>query len=95
MRKKLLKISALAAVGFGAWLAVNLYELHTINRGMPPGFYLQCDGKGHYRPCRIGGSDLFWIRGPGTKAAAIRRAWRQAAWDAEDEPAKWERCNDR
>ncbi len=94
MRKKLLKISALATVGFGAWLAVNLYDSNIIKKGMPPGYYLECDGKGNYRPCKDG-SYLFWMRGPGSKAQAIRRAWRQVGWDAEAAAENWKPCNDR
>lgn len=85
---------ALAAVGFMCWLAVNLYDSHTIKKGMPPGYYLECDGKGNYRPCKDG-RNLSWISGPGTKAQAIRRAWRQVRWDAEYASENWKPCNDR
>lgn len=94
MRNKIIKLLAIAAAGSTCWLAVNLYDSHTIKKGIPPGYLLECDGKGNYRPCKDG-RPLVWIRGPGSKAQAIRRAWQQVEWDAEDATANWKPCNDR
>lgn len=91
MRNKIIIMLALAAVGAACWLGVACYDAHTISRGMPPGYYLECDNAGRYRPCRLG-SPLFWTRGPGTKPEAMRRAWRQYEYEAEKYGGNWQRC---
>lgn len=98
MNPKLKRVLCVAAVACSAWLAVNIYDNQTIKKGMPPGYYLECDGYGNYRPCQ-GGRSLYWTRGPGNKAQAIRRAWRQYYYvprpDPQDIPGDWKPCNDR
>ena len=91
MLKRLLKISALAVVGLGAWLAVNLYDSHTLKKGMPPGYYLECDAAGRYRACR-GGRALFDLSDPSSKVAAIRRAWVQYEYDSKLAGETWNKC---
>ena len=95
MNIKLKRVLRVAAVACSACLSVNIYDTQTIKKGMPPGYYLECDGNGKYRPCQNGRS-LYWARGPGSKARAIRRAWRQYYYVEKTDPQDtWKPCNDR
>lgn len=82
-----LVILAVAAIHFAR-------DRYTLSRGMPPGYYLECDGNGNYRPCRKSfKSPLVWTHGPGSKARAMRRAWVQYDFEyVEGMPGKWTPC---
>ena len=56
----------------------------TIKRGMPDGYRLEVNAKGKFRPCDKRGP-LIWLETSGTKASAIRRAWRQAEHNREED----------
>lgn len=83
------------AVACSAWLAVRAYcDKQTIEKGMPPGYNLQCDDHGNYRPT-WNGHPLYWTQRHGTKAQAMRRAWRQYYFIPAPEPkdtANWKLC---
>ena len=91
MKKKLTIALVLALTGGTLWLAMDTSDRNVLKKGMPPGYYLECDNAGHYRPCRDG-SPLIWFRGHGSKPEAIRRAWRQYEFDAEKYSSNWKRC---
>lgn len=61
-----------------AWFVCWRMDVATLKRGMPPGYALEADQHGHYRPINSEfGFPLRWSRGYGSKASAMRRAWEQ------------------
>ena len=96
MKMTILKTVCVVAVMYGALLAVSVHrDNQTLKRGMPPGYYLECDDAGHYRACHEGRWAVFCLEDPSTKAAAIRRAWDQYEYDEITSAKKWSKVNDR
>jgi hypothetical protein len=86
------RIAIAVAVACSVWLAVYLRDQKTLSRGMPPGYYLECDGKNNYRPCHEGGRPVVWWDEYGSKAAATRRAQRQYDYENKLDTHKWVPC---
>ena len=96
MKKTIIKTVCVVAVMCSALLAVNVHcKNQTLKRGMPPGYYLECDDAGHYRACHDGRGPVFCLENPSTKVAAIRRAWEQYEYDEQTSKQKWSKVNDR
>ncbi len=92
---------AVIFAGF-TWWALSLRDKLIIEKGLPPGFYLECDSKGKHRVCYEElGRPLMFGNPPASKAEALRRAWSQfeheRAFDLECAGIKvetngWKRC---
>ena len=94
--KNIIKTVAILAIVSSALLAVSVHrDNQTLKRGMPPGYYLECDDAGHYRACHDGYGAVFCLEEPSTKVAAIRRAWSQYEFDEKTSAQKWSKSNDR
>ncbi len=53
----------------------KIQDARTLRRGLPPGYHLEVNGQGRYRPCDKYGP-LIWLQDHGTEAQALRHAWR-------------------
>lgn len=73
------------------WLVLDYRDDNTLKKGMPPGYYLECDDTGRYRACRDG-LPLFCLLDRSSKAAAIRRAWDQYEYERQLAPVNWKKC---
>ena len=93
MKSALLKTFSLIAVTMLVTsVAIKLVVSHDEKRNMPPGYYLECDGSGNYRACWDSGRPLISLGDSSTKAAAIRRAWRQYEYEWKLRTQTWRRC---
>lgn len=90
--KPIVKFVVAVALLLGFIFSCNSWrDRQWLLRGVPEGFYLECDGKGNYRALYESGTPLTSLDGNQTKSEAIRRAWHQFDYEAELNSHKWRR----
>lgn len=93
MKIKLILLCLLFCVSCG--FIITPKEDKTNCTAMPPGYSLEVDQYGNYRPLDTDGDPLLWIRldrevgGYGTKCEAIERAWEQYNYESKTIDHNW------
>lgn len=83
-------VAGFASLAFVALCAVAAWDAATLRRGLPPGYYLEQDGLGHYRACRSNYGPLIF-QGGDIKVEAVRWAWSQYDHDNAEAAKRWTR----
>lgn len=91
MKYYVMVVSIIACIIYTLFAVILHHNNKKVPIGMPPGYYLECNDQGIYRPCRDGSSLFGFV--PSTRSAAIIRAWEQYEYEAKYKKSQWKKCN--